>query len=91
MKYKPTDIPGVAIVDVDQHRDYRACPFDADDFAGYGLNFTVSQTNTSFSSTLGTPHGLHRQMPASALTPAPIHTPAAGIPLIWVVEAEPKK
>jgi hypothetical protein len=73
MKYTPTGIPGVAIVDADQHRDYRACTFDADDFAGYGLNSTVSQTNTSFSCSLGAPHSPHRQLPASALTPAPIH------------------
>ena len=69
MKYTPTDVAGVRIVDAEPHRDYRgffSCWFCADDFAEYGLKSTVAQTNISFNYTRGTSYGLHRQMPPYA-------------------------
>jgi dTDP-4-dehydrorhamnose 3,5-epimerase-like enzyme len=51
MKYTPTDVAGVTIVDIEPHRDYRGFfshSFCADEFDECGLDSTAEQTNTSF-------------------------------------------
>ena len=66
MKYTPTDVDGVTIVDIAPHRDDRgffARSFCADEFAKHGLDAAVAQTNISFNRTRGTLRGLHRQVP----------------------------
>jgi dTDP-4-dehydrorhamnose 3,5-epimerase len=69
MKYTPTDVAGVRIVDTEPHRDHRGfflCWFCADDFDEFGLKSPVAQTNISFNYTRGTSRGLHREMPPYA-------------------------
>src|ERR1700751_462244 len=75
MKYTPTDVARVTIVDIEPHRDYRgffSCSFCADEFAECRLNSTVAQTNISFNYTQGTLRGLHRQMPPYAEANRPV-------------------
>lgn len=60
MKYTPTDVAGVMIVDIRPHPDYRGfflCSC-ADEFAECGLNSTVAQRNIFFKCTQGTLRGM---------------------------------
>lgn len=69
MKYTPTDIDGVTIVDIEPHNDERgffARSFCADEFAKHGLNPTVAQVNYAYNHARGTLRGLHRQVPPFA-------------------------
>ncbi|OBA79570.1 dTDP-4-dehydrorhamnose 3,5-epimerase [Mycobacterium sp. 1164966.3] len=69
MKYTPTSVAGVTIIDIEPHRDHRGFfsrSFCADEFAHYGLISDVSQTNICFNNTRGTVRGLHRQVPPHA-------------------------
>ena len=69
MKYTPTNVTGVTIIDIEPHRDHRGFfsrSFCADEFAKYGLDCAVAQTNISFNYTRGTVRGLHRQAPPYA-------------------------
>lgn len=69
MRYTPTHVAGVTIVDIEPHRDHRGFfsrAFCADEFAGHGLISDVSQTSICFNHTRGTVRGLHRQVPPHA-------------------------
>ncbi|MBS9533494.1 dTDP-4-dehydrorhamnose 3,5-epimerase [Mycobacterium sp. M1] len=69
MRYTETDIAGVMIVDIEPHHDERGFfsrSFCSDEFAAYGLDPSVAQTNISFNHTAGTVRGLHRQAPPYA-------------------------
>ena len=66
MKYTPTNVDGVLIVDIEPHRDARGFfsrSFCANEFERYGMDSAVAQTNISYNHTRGTLRGLHRQMP----------------------------
>ncbi|GBE64653.1 dTDP-4-dehydrorhamnose 3,5-epimerase [Mycobacterium sp. MFM001] len=69
MKYTPTDVAGVTIIDIEPHRDHRGFfsrAFCAEEFAKYGLDVAVAQTNISYNYARGTLRGLHRQAPPFA-------------------------
>jgi dTDP-4-dehydrorhamnose 3,5-epimerase len=69
VKYTPTDIDGVTVVDIEPHNDERgffARSFCADEFAKHGLNPTVAQVNYAYNHARGTLRGLHRQVPPYA-------------------------
>jgi dTDP-4-dehydrorhamnose 3,5-epimerase len=69
MRYRPTDIAGVTIVDIEprcDHRGFFARSFCATEFAGCGLNSEMVQTSISYNHARGTVRGLHRQMPPHA-------------------------
>jgi len=62
VKYTPTDVDGVTIVDLEPHRDDRGFvsrSFCAGEFAANGLSSSVVQTNISYNYTRGTLRGLH--------------------------------
>lgn len=69
MKYTPTSVAGVTIIDIEPHRDHRGFfsrSFCADEFATHGLISEVAQTSICFNHTRGTVRGLHRQAPPHA-------------------------
>jgi dTDP-4-dehydrorhamnose 3,5-epimerase len=69
MKYTPTKVAGVTIIDIEPHRDHRGFfsrAFSAAEFAEHGLIPDVAQTSICFNHTRGTLRGLHRQMPPYA-------------------------
>ena len=69
MKYTPTKVAGVTIIDHEPSRDHRGFSsrsFCARDFADHGLNFDVAQTNIVFNYTRGTVRGLYRRVPPHA-------------------------
>jgi dTDP-4-dehydrorhamnose 3,5-epimerase len=69
VKYTPTSVAGVTIVDIEPHRDHRGFfsrSFCAEEFAKYGLDSAVAQTNISYNHARGTVRGLHRQAPPYA-------------------------
>jgi dTDP-4-dehydrorhamnose 3,5-epimerase len=62
---RPTEIPGVCVVELQPVGDERgafARTFDADLFAAHGLDPRVAQCNTSFNRCAGTLRGLHIQL-----------------------------
>lgn len=64
MKYTPTTVAGVTIIDIEPDRDHRGFvsqSFCAHEFSKYGLAFDVSQTGVCFNYTRGTMRGLRRQ------------------------------
>jgi dTDP-4-dehydrorhamnose 3,5-epimerase len=69
VKYTPTAVDGVMIIDIEPHRDDRgffSLSFCANEFAEYGLNANVAQTNLSYNYARGTLRGMHRQVPPHA-------------------------
>lgn len=69
MKYTPTAVAGVLIVDLEPRTDDRgffARTFDVAEFAEHGLDTTVVQANLSYNHRAGTLRGLHRQVPPHA-------------------------
>jgi dTDP-4-dehydrorhamnose 3,5-epimerase len=69
VKYTPTTVAGVTIIDIEPHRDHRGFfsrSFCADEFLNHGLIPEVAQTNICFNYTRGTVRGLHRQAPPHA-------------------------
>ncbi|KKC02210.1 dTDP-4-dehydrorhamnose 3,5-epimerase family protein [Mycobacterium nebraskense] len=71
MKYTPTQVAGVTIIDLEPQRDHRGFSsrsFCADEFASRGLTFDVTQTNIFFNYTRGTVRGLHHRVPPYAQT-----------------------
>ncbi len=69
MRYTPTDVAGVTIVDIEPQRDDRGFfsrSFCADEFDAVGLISSVAETNISYNYTRGTLRGLHRQGPPHA-------------------------
>jgi dTDP-4-dehydrorhamnose 3,5-epimerase len=66
VKYTPTDVAGVVIVDIEPDRDDRGFfsrSFCSDEFDTNGLISAVAQTNISYNYARGTLRGLHRQAP----------------------------
>jgi dTDP-4-dehydrorhamnose 3,5-epimerase len=66
VRYTPTDVDGVVIVDIEPHHDARGFfsrSFCGAEFAKYGLDAAVAQTNISYNRSRGTLRGLHRQVP----------------------------
>lgn len=66
MRYTPTAIAGVTIVDVEPHYDDRGFSsraFCVNEFAEYGLISCVAQTSISYNYKRGTVRGLHLQAP----------------------------
>lgn len=66
MRFVPTSLAGVTIVELEPREDdrgYFARAFCAREFADHGLNPTVAQTNISFNRSAGTLRGLHYQAP----------------------------
>ena len=66
MRYTPSAIAGVTIVDVEPHYDDRGFSsraFCVNEFAEYGLISSVAQTRFSYNYKRGTVRGLHRQAP----------------------------
>lgn len=66
MRYTPTDVDGVTIIDIEPHHDARgffARSFCAGEFEKHGLDEAVAQTNISYNRVRGTLRGLHRQIP----------------------------
>jgi dTDP-4-dehydrorhamnose 3,5-epimerase len=64
VKYTPTKVAGVTIVDLEPRRDHRGFSsrsFCANEFDRYGLTFRVTQTDVFFNYTRGTVRGLHHQ------------------------------
>jgi dTDP-4-dehydrorhamnose 3,5-epimerase len=64
MIIRPTELPGVMIVELEPALDERgslARTFDADAFAAHGLDSRVAQCSTSFNARAGTLRGLHYQ------------------------------
>jgi dTDP-4-dehydrorhamnose 3,5-epimerase len=69
VKYIPTDVEGVMIVDIEPHRDDRGFfsrSFCADEFGEFGLLPNVVQASISYNYARGTLRGLHRQVPPHA-------------------------
>ena len=69
MKYTPTSVAGVTIIEIEPHLDHRGFfsrAFCAGEFISHGLISDVSQTNICFNYTRGTVRGLHRQVPPHA-------------------------
>jgi dTDP-4-dehydrorhamnose 3,5-epimerase len=65
VKYTPTDIDGVTIIDIEPDRDDRGFvshSFCAKEFAAYGLLSHVAQTSLSYNYARGTLRGMHRQV-----------------------------
>ena len=70
MKYMPTDVAGVTIIDIEPDRDDRGFfsnVFCADEFAEYGLLFNVAQTSVAYNYARGTLRGIHRQVPPNVV------------------------
>ncbi|MDX1887038.1 dTDP-4-dehydrorhamnose 3,5-epimerase [Mycolicibacterium sp. 120270] len=69
MKFTPTSVEGVMIVDLEPHRDERGFfsrSFCSAEFEKHGLIGAVSQTNIVSSAVKGTLRGLHLQVPPDA-------------------------
>jgi dTDP-4-dehydrorhamnose 3,5-epimerase len=70
VKYMPTDVDGVTIIDIEPDRDDRGFfsnLFCADEFAEHGMLFNVTQTSVAYNYTRGTLRGLHRQVAPNAV------------------------
>lgn len=70
MKYMPTDVAGVTIIDIEPDRDDRGFfsnLFCADEFAQYGMLFSVAQTSVAYNYARGTLRGIHRQVPPNTV------------------------
>lgn len=70
MRYMPTDVAGVTIIDIEPDRDDRGfCSniFCSNEFAEHGLRFNVAQTSVSYNYARGTLRGIHRQVAPNAV------------------------
>jgi dTDP-4-dehydrorhamnose 3,5-epimerase len=66
VKYTPTDIGGVTIVDIEPDRDDRGFfshLFSASEFADHGLLSSVARIDVAYNYARGTMRGIHRQVP----------------------------
>jgi len=71
MKFTPTKIAGVWIVDMERHEDERgwfARSWCAEEFAKHGLDSNLSQCSVSFNRRRGTLRGMHYQVAPHAET-----------------------
>ena len=69
MRFLPTALPGVCVVEQERHADERgffARTWCAGEFAAHGLEPTLSQCSVSFNERKGTLRGLHYQAPPFA-------------------------
>lgn len=69
MKFTPTEVHGVMLVELQEHRDDRgffARSFATEEFAEHGMDTMVAQANISFNHKAGTLRGMHRQLPPHA-------------------------
>ena len=69
MRFSPTDLPGVFLIEPEMHVDERgsfARTFCVDEFAESGIDFEVVQGNLSFNKFSGTVRGMHFQSPPHA-------------------------
>lgn len=69
VKYTPTKVAGVTVIDFEPQRDHRGYStrsFCSREFANHGLTFDAMQTDVVFSYTRGTVRGLHRRVPPHA-------------------------
>jgi dTDP-4-dehydrorhamnose 3,5-epimerase len=70
VKYMPTDVAAVKIIDIEPDRDDRGFfsnLFCADEFAKHGMLFNVAQTSVAYNYARGTLRGLHRQVAPNAV------------------------
>lgn len=70
MRYMPTDVAGVTIIDIEPDRDdrgFRSNVFCSNEFAENGLPFSVAQTSVSYNYARGTLRGIHRQVAPNAV------------------------
>lgn len=68
MKFTPTALPSVTIIDIEPFADERglfARAYDVNEFAAHGLTNRVVQANISYNRTRGTLRGLHYQVAPS--------------------------
>lgn len=64
MKFSPTDIPGVMLIELERRADdrgYFARTWCEQEFRKHGLNSAVAQVNTAVSTRAGTLRGMHYQ------------------------------
>ena len=64
MRFTRTALPGVWVIELDllgDERGWFARTFDAEEFAGHGLNPAVAQCNASFNARRDTLRGMHYQ------------------------------
>jgi dTDP-4-dehydrorhamnose 3,5-epimerase len=69
VKYSPTDIPGVWLIELERRADdrgYFARTWCEQEFRKHGLNSAVTQINTAVSTRAGTLRGMHYQEPPDA-------------------------
>jgi dTDP-4-dehydrorhamnose 3,5-epimerase len=69
MKFTPTKIAGVWILEMELREDSRgwfARTWCVDEFASHGLNRSLAQCSSSFNKTRGTLRGMHYQAPPHA-------------------------
>lgn len=65
MNFKPTELPGLTLVELESHVDERGTfmrTFDAELFAAHGLDPRVTQCSHSLNLRAGTLRGMHRQL-----------------------------
>jgi dTDP-4-dehydrorhamnose 3,5-epimerase len=63
--FKPTDLPGACVIELERHEDargYFARTFCEAEFAAHGLETRVAQCSVSFSRRKGTLRGMHYQL-----------------------------
>jgi dTDP-4-dehydrorhamnose 3,5-epimerase len=66
MKFTPTALASVTLIDIEPFGDERgffARAYDSNEFTSHGLTGRVSQANLSYNRTRGTLRGLHYQLP----------------------------
>jgi dTDP-4-dehydrorhamnose 3,5-epimerase len=70
VKYKPTDVAGVTIIDIEPDRDDRGFfsdLFSADEFADHGIYFNVARSSVAYNYARGTLRGIRRQVSPNAV------------------------
>jgi dTDP-4-dehydrorhamnose 3,5-epimerase len=90
MRFSPTDIAGVAVIDLQEHRDDRgffARSFCQDEFTEHGLLPIVAQCNISYNHVAGTLRGMHYQLPPA--TEAKLVRCIAGVIVDQIVDLRP--
>lgn len=66
MIFKPTELPGAFVIELERHEDargYFARTFCEAEFAAHGLETRVAQCSVSFNRRKGTLRGMHYQVP----------------------------
>ena len=71
MRFLPTELPGVFVLEQERHEDERgwfARVWDGEELARHGLEPALAQCSASYSAAKGTLRGLHWQIPPFAET-----------------------